>query len=239
MVLFLFVFAAGCAPEEPEVAAAAEPLVATTSSADGVSIEYEMRGAGPVALVFIHGWTCDRTHWRYQVDTFAEGHTVVALDLAGHGKSGGDRGEWTIEGFGADVQAVVEALELPRVILVGHSLGGPVALAAAARMPERVLGVVGVDTLHNVEQQIDAEGWDRLIAMYENDFVGTCERFAEMMFPEPTEDPELPSWTRENMCDADPEIAIAISRMMPKLDTPALLAAAGVPVRCINSTKVG
>ncbi len=57
------------------------------------------------------------------------------------------------------------------------------------------------------------------------------------MFPEPTEDPGLPGWIQDNMCDADPEIAIAIVRQMPALDLPAMLAAAGVPVRCINSTK--
>ncbi len=106
-------------------------------------------------------------------------------------------------------------------------------------MPDRVLGIVGVDTLHNAEIAMDPDRWDGMMAMYESDFAGTCNSFARAMFPEPTEDPELPDWVRENMCDADPEISIAIARQMPTLDHPALLAAAGVPIRCINSTKTG
>jgi len=75
------------------------------------------------------------------------------------------------------------------------------------------------------------------MTMYENDFAGTCARFAESMFPEPPADAGLPEWIRDNLCDADAEIAIATARQIPNLDQPALLAAAGVPVRCINSDK--
>ena len=237
MVLSLLALVVACSSEEPVVPPRTTTVTATTTSADGVAIEYDVRGTGPIALVFIHGWICDRTHWRHQVDAFADGHTVVTLDLAGHGNSGSDRDGWTIDRFGADVQAVVEALDLPRVILVGHSMGGQVALEAAARMPDRVLGVVGADTLHNVETAVDPDQWNRLMAMYETDFAGTCMSFAESMFPEPTEDAGLPGWIRDNMCDADPEIAIAVGRQMPTLDQPAMLAAVDVPVRCINSAK--
>jgi len=237
MVLSLLALVVACSSKEPVAPAETPTVTATATSADGVAIEYDVRGTGSVALVFIHGWMCDRTHWRQQVDAFADGHTVVTLDLAGHGNSGSDRDGWTIDRFGADVQAVVEALDLPRVILVGHSMGGQVALEAAARMSDRVLGVVGADTLHNVEVEIDPDAWNRLMAMYETDFAGTCAKFVRSMFPEPTEDSGLPDWVRDNMCDADPEIAIAIVRQMPTLDQPAMLAAAGVPVRCINSSK--
>ncbi len=237
MVLSLLALVVACSSKEPVAPAETPTVTATATSADGVAIEYDVRGTGPVALVFIHGWMCDGTHWRHQFEAFADGHTVVTLDLAGHGNSIGDRDSWTIDRFGADVQAVVEALDLPRVILVGHSMGGPIALEAAARMPDRVLGVVGVDTLHNVEAAIDQDGWNRLMKMYETDFAETCAKFVQAMLPEPTEDPGLPDWIQDNMCDADPETAIAIVRQMPALDLPGLLAAVGVPVRCINSAK--
>jgi len=226
-----------CSSEKPDATASPMPTTATATSSDGVAIAYEVRGSGPVALVFIHGWICDRTHWRHQVEAFDDDHTVVTLDLAGHGSSGVDRESWTIDQFGADVQAVVEALDLPRAILVGHSMGGQVALDAAARMPDRVLGVVGADTLHNVETVIDPERWSSLMASYEADFAGTCETFAEYMFPEPTEDPGLADWVRDNMCDADPIVAVAVGRELPKIDQPAMLGALDVPVRCINSSR--
>jgi sigma-B regulation protein RsbQ len=236
-VLSVPLFLLACAPEGPEAPPPSMPRTAIALSSDGVAIEYDVRGSGPLALVFIHGWICDRAHWRHQVDVFDDEHTVVTLDLAGHGNSGIDRSNWTIHQFGADVQAVVEALDLPRVILVGHSMGGQVALDAAARMPDRVLGVVGADTLHNVEKAMNVEGWSSLMARYEADFAGTCEQFAEYMFPEPTDDAGLADWVQDNMCDADPVVAVAVGREMPRIDQPAMLAALAVPVRCINSTR--
>ena len=114
-------------------------------------ITYDVRGTGDTALVFVHCWSCDRTFWKYQLAAFADDYRVAAIDLPGHGESGADRDEWTIAGLGDDVARVVEQLGLRRVILVGHSMGGPVSLEAARRLPGRVLGVIAVDTLHNAE----------------------------------------------------------------------------------------
>src|SRR5438105_10350898 len=96
------------------------------SSVDDTPIAFEEQGQGSPAVVFVHGWACDRTYWRHQVDRFQRRAKVVTLDLAGHGESGADRSEWSIAGFGADVAAVVQALELRDVVLVGHSMGGDV-----------------------------------------------------------------------------------------------------------------
>ena len=62
--------------------------VATAVSADGIAVRYEVRGRGAPALVFVHGWSCDRRYWNAQMDYFADRHQVVAVDLAGHGESG-------------------------------------------------------------------------------------------------------------------------------------------------------
>lgn len=68
-------------------------------SADGIPVRYEVHGAGPPALVFVHGWSCDRDYWRGQVEHFAGRYRVVTVDLAGHGESGGGphhrRWPWT------------------------------------------------------------------------------------------------------------------------------------------------
>ncbi|HEX6198893.1 MAG TPA: alpha/beta fold hydrolase, partial [Thermoanaerobaculia bacterium] len=166
-------------------AAAAEP--ATVEAADGVPIVYEVRGpaeaAGP-ALVFVHCWACDRTYWREQVDVFGADHRVVTLDLAGHGESGAGRETWTVTGLAGDVRAVVEALGLERVILIGHSMGGPVSLEAARLMPERVEAVVAVDTLHQAEMAIPEEQVTQMVAGFESDFAGTTDRFVRMMYRE-------------------------------------------------------
>jgi pimeloyl-ACP methyl ester carboxylesterase len=113
---------------------------------DGVPIHYEVHGSGPAALVFVHGWCCNRGYWAEQIEHFAPDHTVVTIDLAGHGESGRGRAEWTMQAFGQDVAAVVRQLGLRRVVLIGHSMGGPVIVEAAALIPENVVGLVGADT---------------------------------------------------------------------------------------------
>jgi pimeloyl-ACP methyl ester carboxylesterase len=85
------------------------------ASWDNVAISYDVQGEGEPALVFVHGWSCDKSYWRLQVPYFAKRHKVVTIDLGGHGESGIGRETWTMEAFGKDVAAVVEELELGRV----------------------------------------------------------------------------------------------------------------------------
>ena len=95
----------------------------------------ELRGRGNIALIFLHGWCGDREYWKNQVDVFASEYQVVTFDQAGHGESDKDRKEWTMASLASDVESVANALELRRVIVVGHSMGGSVGLAVAKRMP--------------------------------------------------------------------------------------------------------
>ena len=129
----------------------------TATSPDGIPIRYHAAGRGDPALVFVHCGGCEQGFWDGQMAHFAAKHRVVALDLAGHGQSGVGRKDWTMPAFGQDVVSVVEALGLKRVVLIGHSLGGPVVLEAARRMPGRVAGLVLVDTMVDFEQRLAAE----------------------------------------------------------------------------------
>ena len=89
-------------------------------SSDGVDIHYEVHGEGEPTLVFIHGWSCDRSYWQAQVDYFAKKYQVITIDLAGHGESGTNRSEWNLRNYGTDVVSVVNALQLEKLVLVGH-----------------------------------------------------------------------------------------------------------------------
>ena len=133
-------------------AAQPQPTTGSVPSADGVLIEYEVHGEGEPALVLIPGWTNPRQIYGRHPETLGRSHRVVALDLAGHGVSGTDREEWTIDAFGEDVVSVVDHLCLGKVVLVGFSMGGAVAFEAAERMPERTLGIVLVDAMHDPDQ---------------------------------------------------------------------------------------
>lgn len=126
-------------------------------SSDGVKISFDTRGEGEPALVFVHGWSNNRTVWDAQVSHFSEKYKVIAVDLPGFGASGNNRQKWTMASFGEDVATVVNKLDIDQVVLVGFSMGAPVVVESANRMPDHVIGLVLVDSLQNVEMQYTPE----------------------------------------------------------------------------------
>jgi len=214
--------------------AAGEVETRTLAVADGVEIAYDVRGAGSTTLVFVHCWACDREFWREQLDAFAGSHRVVSLDLPGHGASTADRESWSIPGLGEDVGALVEALDLQRVVLVGHSMGGPVSLAAAARLAGRVVGVVCVDTVHDADGSMPPGVAEQLAASFEQDFEGAMRQMVPAMFP-PAADPGVRDWVAERALGTDRAAAVALLRAFEDVDLPGLLSGAGVPIRGVNA----
>jgi pimeloyl-ACP methyl ester carboxylesterase len=203
---------------------------------DGVRIAYDVRGQGEPTLVLVHGWCCDRSFWRGQVDSLARDYRVVTLDLAGHGDSGHERASWSVDVLAGDVVAVADALDLRRIVLIGHSMGGPVSLAAAARLPGRAIAVIGVDTLHDAEMVWPAETFDEFAARYEADFEGTMRALVRPMVSARAGD-DVVDWIVSRALRTDRNAALALVRAFPSVDARALLAGAGVPVRCINAGK--
>ena len=240
IAVFAFALACGGSPQDaspPPAPAgpAAGPGIA--AAPDGVSIAYTVSGTGSPVLVFIHGWMCDQTYWAAQAASFSETHTVVTIDLAGHGESGMEREGWPLMAFGADIEAVVEALDLDQVILIGHSMGGPVVLEAARLMPKRVLGVVGVDTLQDADHKYDPEEMAPFLAAFESDFPGRCRSLVASMFLEEA-DPALVERIAADMSAGTPEIGIALLRGYIDYDAAAAFTSVpvAIPIRCINST---
>lgn len=179
-----------------------------TDSADGVPIAYEVQGSGEPTLVFIHGWSSDGRYWRGQLPHFSQNHRVITLDLAGHGHSGLGRDAYTMPAFGEDVKAVMDDLEVERAILIGHSMGGPVSVEAARLMPERVIGIVGVDTFHHLASATSQEQRDQMLEPLQEDFAQAARQFVASMFIEST-DSKLRDWVMHDMAAAPPEVAIS------------------------------
>lgn len=176
-------------------------------SSDGVPIHYEVHGDGMPALVFVHGWSCDRSYWAGQVSYFAQQYKVAAIDLAGHGESGLDRQAWTMAAFGEDVVAVVNTLGLEQIVLIGHSLGGPVIIEAARRMRDRVVGLVGVDTLRDVEQTHTEEEIIENVAPFQANFADATRKLVSGAFLSDS-DPTLVEHVVTDMSAAPPEVGI-------------------------------
>jgi pimeloyl-ACP methyl ester carboxylesterase len=204
---------------------------------DGVEMAYVMGGRGAPALVFVHCGNCRKEIWRETLEAFAGRHKVVAMDLAGHGRSGAGRERWSLGALGADVAALVEHLKLPKVVLVGNSLGGPVSLEAARRLgPGRVLAVVAVDTLQNVEMVWPEEGWRRMLDAYHADFVKACRGLMFGLLPDDAA-PAIHERIERETCGNDARAAIGLLETFRSYDQAAALREAGVPVWAINSTR--
>jgi pimeloyl-ACP methyl ester carboxylesterase len=128
----------------PSAALAATPQVAQ-AWARGLKIHYTSAGTGPT-LIFVHGWTCDGSSWRYQIPVFSVHYRVVTLDLPGHGKSASPaETEFSMGLFADAVESVRQALGPDRVVLVGHSMGAAVIRQYALSHPGHVAGLVAVD----------------------------------------------------------------------------------------------
>lgn len=189
------------------------PISDHALSSDGIPIHYEDRGDGELALVLVHGWCCDRGHWRGQTGPLSQQYRVVTLDLAGHGESGSERNSWTMSAFGQDVVAVVQKLGLKRVVLVGHSMGGFVIVEAARQMPEKVVGLIGADTFQVVGERTTKEEVSRTLPP-PSGFVAAMRQWLSESAFLPGADPTLVKEVVEGMCSTPPEIAIPVHNEM-------------------------
>lgn len=110
-----------------------------TVEADGARLQYLKAGESPgVPVLLIHGFGGDHTNWMFVQPTLAEGYTTYALDLPGHGGSAKALPEGGIAGLAGVILAFMDALGIERAHLVGHSLGGGLALYLATEEPDRV-----------------------------------------------------------------------------------------------------
>jgi sigma-B regulation protein RsbQ len=219
-------FSSGCG--RPSV------LKRTVRAKDGTPIVYEIRGKGPTALVFVHCWSCNRNYWRNELKPFSKDFQVVTLDLGGHGESGKERKDWKIMDLAGDVDAVIDDLKADRVVLIGHSMGGPIALKAAADRPQIVAGVACVDTLQNAEQPPPKEMFDSATAKMEADFPKAMKELLPVIFGK-NADPKLVQWGIDQALKTDPKIAIALFRNIATLDLKGLMSEAHVPIRCVSA----
>ena len=214
------------------------PKAPTVPSADGVAIAYEVHGRGTPVLVLVHGWSCDRSYWKEQVDYLSAERQLVLIDLAGHGESGLARKDYTMAAFGADVAAVVDSLKLERVVLVGHSMGGDVIVEAAKQLPGKVAGLVWVDDYKSLGTPHSAAEVDAFVAKFRKDFRGTTMNFVRGLFG-PDADPKLVDRVARDMASAPPAVALSAlqNSFSYSRQVTATLGEIKLPVVAINSDR--
>ena len=115
---------------------------------EGADAAYAMQGTvNHPPLVFLHGWGASHKFWRWAFTAFAPRYRCLAPDLVGFGLSEKPRREYSIEAYSRWLGSFLDALRFPRVTLVGHSMGGTIALQFALDHPERVEKLAVVNPL--------------------------------------------------------------------------------------------
>lgn len=153
-------------------------------SIDGNEIAFTVQGKGEPALIFVHGWACNKSYWKNQTKEFAKNYKVVALDLTGHGQSTANRKSYTMQLFGQDVAAVVNQLKLSKVILIGHSMAGAVILEAKKILKDKVIGIIGVDTYQVLDVGETEERAEQFLSTFKSNYLGSVESYLGNLFAE-------------------------------------------------------
>jgi pimeloyl-ACP methyl ester carboxylesterase len=119
--------------------------VSKFATLDGAKIHYVSYGKGSEALVLIHGWSQSVDAWRDQIPDLAKRNRVIAIDLPGHGKSDKPEVKYSMDFFARAVEAVMSDAKVKRGVLVGHSMGTPIARQFYRKYPDKTLAIVVVD----------------------------------------------------------------------------------------------
>lgn len=232
--------AAGCfgpatAPGGEDGRRGSGPQAGTARAAGGPEIAYTLYGEGETLLVLIHGWGAGQSIWTSQVEDLAQRYTVMTVDLRGHGASG-RAGGGAIAELAKDVEAALDAAGAPRAILVGHALGGLVALEVAGDRPQAVAGLVGIETFAYPPPERAAV--NELLGQLAADFPGACRSYVRGLFAMTTEEP-LVDDTAEELCRIEPGLAARLLESAAAYDLGKALAALppALPVRSILSTQ--
>jgi sigma-B regulation protein RsbQ len=178
------------------------------------------RTDGP-PMVFAHGFGCDKGMWRHVAPAFEDTHRVVLFDHVGAG--GSDLSAYDparygrLQGYAQDVVEVVEALDLPPVVFVGHSVSAMIGVLAAADRPDLFdrLVLVGPSPRY-----VDDEGYrggfgqdeiDELLETMDGNYLGWSQHIAPVIMGVPDR-PELGEELAGSFCRTDPAIARRFAR---------------------------
>lgn len=201
---------------------------------NGVGLAVDDLGAGP-AILFIHGFGLDRTMWRHQVTGLA-GWRRIAPDLRGAGRSDAPDLGYSMATYAKDLAALLDALDVERVVLCGLSMGGYIAFEFLRQWPERVMALVLMDTRAEADTAEVRKGRDTMIAATrDRGPVAVVEALLPKLLAEdaPTRSPALVAELRRTIEGLPvPGIVGALQAMkdrpdstdlLPRLDLPALV----------------
>ncbi len=198
-------------------------------------------GAGPLTMVFAHGFGCDQTMWRYLAPAFSDSFRTVLFDLVGSGMSdlsAYDQGKYgTLQGHADDLLEIVEGFAEGPVVLVGHSVSAMIGMLATIAAPERFAAHIMVGPSPCYINDDDYVGGfsrgdiDGLLSTLESNYLGWSSTMAPAIMGAPDQ-PELGVELINSFCRTDPDIAKHFARVtflsdhrkdLARATTPALI----------------
>ena len=219
-------------------------LRAANVNYDGARVHYESYGEGKEAVVFIHGWTCDLTFWRGQAPVYSKRRALL-VDLPGHGESAKPEVAYTPERFARAVEAVMNDAGVERAVLVGHSMGGPVAFTFLRLFPAKIKELVMVDSRIPPAPKDEAERTKQkaqmepfIQAFRAPNYMETSNKMIESMFSDKTT-PAMREEIRSKMSKAPQHVMVSAMEGMFGMEPPKVGETYNLPVLAINAVAAG
>ena len=200
---------------------------------DSVALAYDETGSGAPPLLLIHGWTHDHSYLRPQFEYFGRRHRVVAVDLRGHGESDKPEQDYSIPGFADDLAWLIYELGLHRPIVVGHSMGGAIALDLAGRYSELVLAGVLLDPAIFIPSHVRTSLAPTTTALRSSDFRHAQRELVASTSFLPTDDPIRKAQIIEAMSSAPQHVMAGCWEAMLDYDAAPAAASCAVPILCV------
>lgn len=198
-----------------------------------VRLHYERAGSGDPELLFVPGWCCDCTAFRPQFDHFARAHAVTAVDLRGIGRSDVPDQGYSIPELADDMSAFCAAAGIERPVVVGHSLGGMIAVDLAARYPSLPSALVLVDPGPIDPLPTTVEFFCGFADQLEGPNGEGIRR--EYVHDMGARDDELARWIVDHMCTPSQPVAAAVIRGVSEWNGRDLLARCDLPVLLLRN----